>query len=48
MTQRPDYFVKSTEKTLAVLLAFNGGNPEMTVSQVAAATEQTQGKADDD
>ncbi|WP_417372527.1 IclR family transcriptional regulator domain-containing protein [Glutamicibacter protophormiae] len=45
MTQRPDYFVKSTEKTLAVLLAFNGGNPEMTVSQVAAATEQTRASA---
>ncbi|MFJ2618680.1 IclR family transcriptional regulator C-terminal domain-containing protein [Glutamicibacter sp. NPDC087344] len=45
MTDRPDYFVKSTEKTLAVLLAFNGGNPEMTVSQVAAATDQTRASA---
>ena len=46
MTQQlPDYFVKSTQKTLAVLLAFNGGNTEMTVSQVAAATEQTRASA---
>ncbi|GAA1407410.1 IclR family transcriptional regulator [Glutamicibacter uratoxydans] len=45
MTERADYFVKSTAKTLDVLLAFNGGNPEMTVSQVAAATDQTRASA---
>ncbi|MHC6177826.1 IclR family transcriptional regulator domain-containing protein [Glutamicibacter sp. X7] len=45
MEQRQDYFVKSTEKTLAVLLAFNRGGPNMTVSQVAAATEQTRASA---
>ncbi|WP_313812870.1 IclR family transcriptional regulator C-terminal domain-containing protein [Glutamicibacter sp.] len=45
MTERADYFVKSTAKTLDVLLAFNGGNSEMTVSQVAAATDQTRASA---
>lgn len=45
MEQRPDYFVKSTEKTLAVLLAFNAGATELTVSQVAAATDQTRASA---
>lgn len=45
MAERPDYFVKSTEKTLAVLLAFNSGGQQMTVSQVAAATDQTRASA---
>lgn len=45
MVQRPDYFVKSTEKTLAVLLAFSAGATDLTVSQVAAATEQTRASA---
>lgn len=45
MVQRPDYFVKSTEKTLAVLLAFSAGVTDLTVSQVATATEQTRASA---
>ncbi|MGQ3383601.1 IclR family transcriptional regulator domain-containing protein [Glutamicibacter sp. TV12E] len=45
MAERPDYFVKSAEKTLAVLLAFSAGNSELTVSQVAAATDQTRASA---
>ncbi|MGO2863252.1 MAG: IclR family transcriptional regulator domain-containing protein [Brevibacterium sp.] len=40
-----DHFVKSAEKTLAVLLAFNGGSAELTVSQVAEATELTRAAA---
>ena len=45
MAERPDYFVKSAEKTLAVLLAFSAGNSELTVSQVATATDQTRASA---
>ena len=43
LAEQPDYYVKSAEKTLAVLLAFKGGNTALTVSQVATATEQTSG-----
>jgi len=45
VAERPDYFVKSAEKTLAVLLAFSAGNSELTVSQVATATDQTRASA---
>ena len=45
MAERPDYFVKSAEKTVAVLLAFSAGNSELTVSQVATATDQTRASA---
>ncbi|MGP5047989.1 IclR family transcriptional regulator domain-containing protein [Glutamicibacter bergerei] len=45
LAEQPDYYVKSAEKTLAVLLAFKGGNTALTVSQVAAATEQTRASA---
>lgn len=45
MAERPDYFVKSAEKTLTVLLAFSAGNSELTVSQVATATDQTRASA---
>lgn len=45
MAERPDYFVKSADKTLAVLLAFSAGNTELTVSQVATATDQTRASA---
>ncbi|WP_404287198.1 IclR family transcriptional regulator C-terminal domain-containing protein [Glutamicibacter arilaitensis] len=45
MAEQPDYYVKSAEKTLAVLLAFNGESSALTVSQVAAATDQTRASA---
>lgn len=37
MSEQPDYYVKSAEKTLAVLLAFNGASTLLTVTEVAAA-----------
>ncbi len=37
MSEQPDYYVKSAEKTLAVLLAFNGASAVLTVTEVAAA-----------
>ncbi|WP_431710334.1 IclR family transcriptional regulator domain-containing protein [Glutamicibacter uratoxydans] len=39
--EQPDYFVKSAEKTLAVLLAFNGHQEPLTVSQVAVAIDSS-------
>jgi IclR family pca regulon transcriptional regulator len=37
MAEQPDYYVKSAEKTLAVLLAFDAAHPLLTVTQVAEA-----------
>ena len=37
MAEQPDYYVKSAEKTLAVLLAFDAAHPLLTVTQVAQA-----------
>lgn len=37
MSQQPDYYVKSAEKTLAVLLAFNSGASALSVTEVAEA-----------
>lgn len=37
MGEQPDYFVKSAEKTLAVLLAFNAAHKSLTVTEVAGA-----------
>jgi IclR family pca regulon transcriptional regulator len=37
MAEQPDYYVKSAEKTLAVLLAFDAAHPSLTVTQVAEA-----------
>lgn len=37
MAEQPDYYVKSAEKTLAVLLAFDAGHQALTVTQVAEA-----------
>ncbi|MGP9489561.1 IclR family transcriptional regulator domain-containing protein [Glutamicibacter sp. AOP33-2CA-4] len=45
VAEQPDYYVKSAEKTLAVLLAFKGESSALTVSQVAAATDQTRASA---
>ena len=45
VAEQPDYYVKSAEKTLAVLLAFRGEDSALTVSQVATATEQTRASA---
>ncbi|GAA4779710.1 IclR family transcriptional regulator domain-containing protein [Microbacterium gilvum] len=41
----PAYFVKSAEKTLAVLLAFRATQPRLTVTQVAEATDLTRAAA---
>ncbi|MCI4010320.1 IclR family transcriptional regulator C-terminal domain-containing protein [Brevibacterium sp. ZH18] len=43
-SQSPHY-VKSAEKTLAVLLAFTADNPHLTVTEVAAATHLTRAAA---
>ncbi|MCW4465583.1 helix-turn-helix domain-containing protein [Glutamicibacter sp. MNS18] len=43
--EQPDYFVKSAEKTLSVLLAFNGHSDPRTVSQIATAIESTRATA---
>lgn len=40
-----DYFVKSAEKTLSVLLAFTGDRPALSVTQVAEATDLTRAAA---
>jgi IclR family pca regulon transcriptional regulator len=40
-----DYFVKSAEKTLNVLLAFTSERPALTVTQVADATDMTRAAA---
>lgn len=40
-----DYYVKSAEKTLQVLLAFTAENPALTVTQVAAQTKLTRAAA---
>lgn len=39
------YYVKSAEKTLSVLLAFNAENPQLSVTQVAEATDLTRAAA---
>ena len=39
------YFVKSAEKTLAVLLAFSASQPRLSVTQVAQATDLTRAAA---
>lgn len=44
-TRDPAYFVKSAEKTLAVLLAFSATQPRLTVTQVAEATDLTRAAA---
>ncbi|SMY02999.1 MULTISPECIES: IclR family transcriptional regulator domain-containing protein [Brevibacterium] len=43
--QKSAHYVKSAEKTLAVLLAFNGENPQLSVTQVAEATNLTRAAA---
>ncbi|MEU3330522.1 IclR family transcriptional regulator C-terminal domain-containing protein [Glutamicibacter creatinolyticus] len=45
VAEQPDYYVKSAEKTLAVLLAFSAQSDPLTVSQVAAATDVTRATA---
>lgn len=40
-----DHYVKSAEKTLAVLLAFNADQPQLSVTQVAEATMLTRAAA---
>lgn len=42
---RGDHYVKSAEKTLAVLLACNASSPELTVSQVAETTHLSRATA---
>ncbi|MFB0835888.1 IclR family transcriptional regulator domain-containing protein [Arthrobacter halodurans] len=44
-TQQPEYYVKSAEKTLGVLLAFNGGAASLTVTQVADAADLSRAAA---
>lgn len=41
----PDYFVKSAEKVLQILLAFTSSSPALTVSQAAAATSMSRAAA---
>lgn len=43
--EKSAYYVKSAEKTLAVLLAFNAENPQLSVTQVAEATNLTRAAA---
>lgn len=45
MTEQASYFIKSAERTLQVLLAFNGSESPMTVSEVASATDLTRATA---
>ncbi|MCQ9165431.1 IclR family transcriptional regulator C-terminal domain-containing protein [Arthrobacter sp. STN4] len=45
MAETAAYFVKSVEKAFDVLLAFNGENPRLTVSQVAARAGMTRASA---
>jgi IclR family transcriptional regulator, pca regulon regulatory protein len=42
---RPDYFVQSLERGLAVIRAFDAAHPELTLSEVAAATSVTRAAA---
>lgn len=41
----PDYFVKSADKVLQILLAFTSASPTLTVSQAAAATSMSRAAA---
>ncbi|WP_417233353.1 IclR family transcriptional regulator domain-containing protein [Arthrobacter sp.] len=41
----PDYFVKSADKVLQILLAFTSAHPTLTVSQAAAATSMSRAAA---
>lgn len=43
--ENSDYYVKSAEKTLSVLLAFTGDRPALTVTQVAEVTDLTRAAA---
>lgn len=41
----PDYFVKSADKVLQILLAFTSAQPRLTVTQAAAATSMSRAAA---
>ncbi|TFD54468.1 IclR family transcriptional regulator [Cryobacterium frigoriphilum] len=43
--ERPDYFVRSAEMTLAVLLAFTANEPRQTVTQIADKTGVSRARA---